>query len=182
MFLNVKMDSVLFERTFRTCAREPRARYMPRWWEAAWNDASGSTAYTVALFMITRTKHSKTIWHHSPRFVLSLSACSIFVTVVCKGLAGKRIPTNPSVSTQIHMQYRFSSRQCGSRKILQMLEQNFFFQWGIFMMEIILLLYISRQADEMQHCRDIHATTATTTAYKGATWANDVHWRCCVKK
>lgn len=55
------MDSVLFERTFRTCAREPRARYMPRWWEAAWNDASGSTAYTVALFMITRTKHSKTI-------------------------------------------------------------------------------------------------------------------------
>lgn len=85
----------------------------------------------------------KLFWHHSPRFVLSLSACSIFVTVVCKGLAGKRIPTNPSVSTQIHMQHRFSSRQCGSRKILQMLEQNFFFQWGIFMMEIITsLIYI----------------------------------------
>ena len=122
----MKMDSVLFERTFRTCAREPRARYMPRWWEAAWNDASGSTAYTMALFMIIRT--TLKLLTSFTRFVLSPSACSIFVTVVCKGLAGKMIPTNPSVSTQIHMQHRFSSRQCGSRKILQMLEQNFFFQ------------------------------------------------------
>ena len=37
------------------------------------------------------------------------------------------------------------------------------------MMEIITSYIYPAKQIEMQHCRDIHATTATTTAYKGAT-------------